>query len=69
MGSLFLLQETFLTQEPNTGLLHCRLTLYRLSHQGSPQLLGMEIEMVNIEKMLTIVKVWSGGTTSMSDIE
>ena len=24
------------TQELNPGLLHCRQTLYRLSHQGSP---------------------------------
>ena len=32
----FLLQEIFLTQGLNPGLLHCRQTLYRLSHQGSP---------------------------------
>ena len=25
----------FPTQESNLGLLHCRQTLYRLSHQGS----------------------------------
>ena len=31
----FLLQEIFLTQELNSGLPHCRQTLYRLSHQGS----------------------------------
>ena len=31
------LQEIFLTQGLNLrGLLHCRQTLYRLSHQGSP---------------------------------
>ena len=36
MGCHFLLQETFLTQELNLGLLHCRQMLYRLSHQGSP---------------------------------
>ena len=33
----FLLQEIFLTQGSNPGLLHCRQSLYRLSHQGSPQ--------------------------------
>ena len=32
----FLLQGIFPTQESNPGLLHCRQTLYRLSHQGSP---------------------------------
>ena len=31
----FLLQGIFPTQELNPGLLHCRQTLYRLSHQGS----------------------------------
>ena len=32
----FLLQRIFLTQGSNPGLLYCRQTLYRLSHQGSP---------------------------------
>ena len=35
MGCHFLLQGIFLTQGSNPGLLHCRQTLYRLSHQGS----------------------------------
>ena len=39
IGSLSLLQQIFLTQESNRGLLHCRQILYQLSHQGSPQLL------------------------------
>ena len=30
-----LLQGIFLTQGPNSGLLHCRQILCRLSHQGS----------------------------------
>ena len=34
MGSLSLLQEIFLTQESNRGLLHCRWILYQLSYQG-----------------------------------
>ena len=34
----FLLQEIFLTQELNLGLLHCGQMLYRLNHQGSPKL-------------------------------
>ena len=32
----FLLQGIFPTQESNLGPLHCRQTLYRLSHQGGP---------------------------------
>ena len=35
MGCHFLLQGIFLTQGSNPGLLHCRQTLYPLSHQGS----------------------------------
>ena len=36
VGFHFLLQGIFPTQESNPGLLHCRQTLYPLSHQGSP---------------------------------
>ena len=36
VGSLFLLQGIFLTQESNQGLLHCRWILYQLSYQGRP---------------------------------
>ena len=35
MGCHFLLQRIFPTQGSNPGLLHCRQTLYHLSHQGS----------------------------------
>ena len=35
MGSLSFLQQIFLTQESNWGLLHCRQILYQLSYQGS----------------------------------
>ena len=35
IGSLSLLQQIFLTQKSNQGLLHCRLILYQLSYQGS----------------------------------
>ena len=34
VGSLSLLQQIFLTQELNWGLLHCRWILYQLSYQG-----------------------------------
>ena len=35
MGSLSLLQGTFLTQETDRGLLYCRQILYQLSYQES----------------------------------
>ena len=36
VGSIFLLQQIFLTQELNRGILHCRPILYQLSYLGSP---------------------------------
>ena len=39
VGSLFLLQEIFLTQGLNPGLPHYRWILYQLSHKGSPRIL------------------------------
>ena len=38
MGCYFLLQGIFWTQGLNPGLLHCRQTLYPLSHQGNMSL-------------------------------
>ena len=35
VDSLFLLQQIFLTQESNWGLLHYRQVLYPLSYRGS----------------------------------
>ena len=34
VGSLSLLQQIFLIQESNPGLLHCRQILYQLGYQG-----------------------------------
>ena len=42
VGSHCCLQGIFPTQGSNQGLLHCRQTLYRLSHQGSPRVGGRE---------------------------
>ena len=42
MGSHSLLQGIFLTQALNLDLLHCRWTLYHLSHQRSPCLIDKE---------------------------
>ena len=36
MGSLSFLQQIFLTQESNWGLLPCGQILYQLSYKGSP---------------------------------
>ena len=38
VGNLSLLQQIFLTQELNRGLLHCRRILYQLSYQGSSKI-------------------------------
>ena len=38
VSSLSLLQEIFLTQGLNLGLLYCRQILYQLSHKGSPSM-------------------------------
>ena len=39
VGSLSLLQGSFLTQGLDPGLLHCRQILHQLSHKGSPGIL------------------------------
>ena len=39
VGSCSLLQGIFPAQGLNSGLPHCRLILYQLSHQGSPRIL------------------------------
>ena len=39
VGSLFLLQGIFPTQESNQGFLHCRQILYQLSQNGNPRIL------------------------------
>ena len=39
VGRLSLLRGIFPTQGSNPGLLHCRRTLYQLSHKGSPGIL------------------------------
>ena len=37
VGSHFLLQGIFSTQESNPGLLHCRQVIYQVNYEGSPQ--------------------------------
>ena len=54
VGCHFLLQRIFLTQGSNPGLLHCRQTLYPLSHQGRQKWSNRQ---TSIGKMLMIVEV------------
>ena len=42
VGSLSLLQQIFLNQESNQGLLHHRQILYQLSYQGQPGSWGIK---------------------------
>ena len=44
MGCHILLQGIFPTQGLNLGLPHCGQTLYRLSHQGSPLLSDIDLQ-------------------------
>ena len=52
-GCHFLLQGTFPTQGSNPGLLHCRQTLYPLSHQGS-----LQFQSVGKQINVFIILVW-----------
>ena len=54
MGSLSLLQQIFLTQESNWGLLHCRRILYQLSYQGHVGLQNKSQKFKKIETILSI---------------
>ena len=49
MGCHSLLQGIFPTQGSNPGLLHCRQTLYPLSHQGSPGINVTNIKILHAE--------------------
>ena len=53
VGSLSLLQQIFLAQESNQGLLHYKWILYQLSYQGSP---GYTMEVTNRFKRLNTVE-------------
>ena len=53
--AIFFSRGVFLTQGSNPGLPHCRQTLYRLSHQGSP--LTQKVFMKNIVKLINTALV------------
>ena len=52
MGSLSLLQQIFLTQDSNQGLLHCRQILYQLSYQGNPTI----CHVIDLDLFIIIVR-------------
>ena len=60
VGCHFLLQEIFPTQELNPGLLHCRQTLYPLSHQGQYSIVNSRHSVVE-----TISRMYSSYLTKI----
>ena len=59
VGCHFLLQGIFLIQGSNPGVLHCRWTLYHLSHQGSPSEVKVAQSCPTLcDPMDCIVHVW-----------
>ena len=52
VGSLSLLQQIFLAQESNQGLLHFRQILYQLSYEGRPKGRGIRDQIANIRWMI-----------------
>ena len=54
MGCHFLLQGIFPTQGSNPGLPHCRQTLYRLIHQGSPKLSKSPLSLCSLKALLPV---------------
>jgi len=58
MGSLFLLQGNFLTQELNQGLLHCRQILYQLSYQGRPTFWWDSIQSLRVQVNFLVINLY-----------
>ena len=61
-GLPFPLQGIFLTQGLNSGFLHCRQILYRLSHQGNPSYLCTNYLCCNIKKFTCPIFLSSNST-------
>ena len=58
VGSLTLLQQIFLTQGLNQGLLRCRQILYQLSYHGSPSFSYKYIEIVMSKPSVGEIDNW-----------
>ena len=67
VGSHFFLQGIFPTQGWNPGLLHCKQTLYHLSHQGSYKTSILQLK-IKLKKILKILG-YSQFTMLVSDIQ
>ena len=65
VGCHFILQETFLPQGSNPGLLHCRWILYQLSNQGSPENIGF-ILIISLLLGSWLLKSWMFWSLLMS---
>ena len=52
VGSLSLVQQIFLTQESNRGLLHCRRILYHLCYQNELVNFGKETNNITLQHKL-----------------
>ena len=59
VGWHFILQGIFPTQGSNSGLLHCRQTLYRLSHQGRAMFFHNYLEKKKIKTSSSLVNTVS----------
>ena len=64
MGCHFLLQGVFPTQGLNSGLPHCRQTLYSLSHQGIPAHSRPSILILHMNKWKEWINCFSDGMLS-----
>ena len=60
VGCCFLLQEIFPTHGLNPRLLHCRQTLYHLSHQGRPYLFIFQSPSPFLPSILQLARIFSG---------
>ena len=51
LGGLSILRGIFLTQESSQGPLHCRQSLYQLSHQGSPAYGPLKTKYISVKHL------------------
>ena len=58
--ALRLWRKTFLTQQSNWGLLHCRQILYQLSYEGSPSEEGHDVWKYSRQEIITTQDVLPG---------
>ena len=64
VSSLSLLQQIFLPQELNLGLLYCRQILYQLSYQGSPAILKATLSAAQSWRSQQLQQQWCRTTSA-----